>query len=737
MRLTGSGDPRRKVEGTLTGKLPQRKITTLAAQGYSSYGNQIGLATGMVSEVYDEGFVAKRMEIGAVVGAAPKANVRREAPAAGDIILLVGGRTGRDGCGGATGSSKEHTTESIITCSAEVQKGNAPTERKIQRLFRNPAVSRLIKRCNDFGAGGVSVAVGELAPGLDIDLDAVPKKYEGLDGTELAISESQERMAVVINPTDLAAFERAVAEENLEMAIVARVTGNRRLTMRWRGKIIVNLSRDFIDTNGVLQRADLSVAAPDPAKNFFKTTLPTIPDANGSLRDAWLAMLADLNVCSQKGLAERFDSTIGAASVLLPFGGKYQTTPTQSMVAKLPLINGETTTGTAMSWGFFPRLARWSPFHGAVYAVIDAVARIVAAGGNHRTVRLTLQEYFEKLGVDPVKWGKPFAALLGALYAQEGLGTPAIGGKDSMSGTFHDLSVPPSLAAFALTPIDVSRVISPEFKAAGHTVVLFPFPRNEAQISSTPQCTRPSVTVRLSPRIRSETAALQSASARCVSATKSVSPLQKIMPAPFYSRPTSAPSLPNCATRVMRHVCLAILPVLLSAKPSATRPSKLARPYCRLTKFSSSGSRRSKRSFPPGHRPQNRPWISRLSRSATLSSPEPESQSRAFSSPFSPAPTASTTRRVPLQKPEPSLTPSLSATGRQLISTSHSRLPSRACANRRSSWFRAGSARATNPTAQANLSPPFFITRTSGALSKSFSASATVSFSASATVSRP
>jgi phosphoribosylformylglycinamidine synthase len=481
MRVTGSGDPRCTVGETLPGKLPQRKITTLAAQGYSSYGNQIGLATGMVSEVYDEGFVAKRMEIGAVVGAAPAANVRRASPEPGDIVLLVGGRTGRDGCGGATGSSKEHTEQSIVTCSAEVQKGNAPTERKIQRLFRDAAVARMIKRCNDFGAGGVSVAIGELAPGLDIDLDAVPKKYEGLDGTELAISESQERMAVVIHPADLQAFGGAVAKENLEMAVVAQVTGTRRLRMRWRGNTIVDLSRDFLDTSGVEQENDITVTAPK-APSFFDSTLPRLHQAEQDATASWLAMLGDLNVCCQRGLVERFDSTIGAASVLLPFGGKYQTTPTECMVAKLPVVYGETSTATAMSWGYLPRLALWSPFHGALFAVIDAVARIVAAGGDHHAVRLTLQEYFEKLGTDRSKWGKPFAALLGALYAQKKLSVPAIGGKDSMSGTFKNISVPPTLVAFALAPVDTGTVISPEFKKAGHSVVLLRVERDHAEM---------------------------------------------------------------------------------------------------------------------------------------------------------------------------------------------------------------------------------------------------------------
>lgn len=483
MRVTGCGDPRRTVEETLSGKLPQRTITTLAAQGYSSYGNQIGLATGMVSEVYDEGFVAKRMEIGAVVGAAPAANVRRAAPAAGDIVLLVGGRTGRDGCGGATGSSKEHNEQSILTCGAEVQKGNAPTERKIQRLFRDPAVARMIKRCNDFGAGGVSVAIGELSPGLEIDLDAVPKKYEGLDGTELAISESQERMAVVIDPADLVSFQKAVSEENLEMAVVAQVAGTRRLRMRWRGNVIVDLSRDFIDTNGVQQENGVTVAAPNADSNFFTSPLSQPAAKNGSIKETWLSTMTDLNVCCQRGLIERFDSTIGAASVFLPFGGKYQATPAECMVAKLPCVKGETVTGTAMSWGYFPRLSAWSPFHGAVYAVIDAVAKIVAAGGSHRTIRLTLQEYFEKLGTDTKKWGKPFSALLGALHAQQGFAIAAIGGKDSMSGTFNNnISVPPTLVAFALTAVDVRTVISPEFKNSGHSVLLLPVRRNAAEM---------------------------------------------------------------------------------------------------------------------------------------------------------------------------------------------------------------------------------------------------------------
>lgn len=481
MRVTGSGDPRQSIEQTLAGKLPQRKITTLAAQGYSSYGNQIGLATGHVAEIYDEGYIAKRMEIGAVVGAAPKANVMREVPAPQDIILLIGGRTGRDGCGGATGSSKEHTEESINSCSAEVQKGNPPTERKLQRLFRNPEVSRMIKRCNDFGAGGVAVAIGELSPGLIIDLDTIPKKYEGLDGTELAISESQERMAVVIARSDRQKFEEFAASENLETAAVAIVTAERRLKMVWRGKVIVDLSRDFLDTNGTRLETDVLVKAPDPGYNFFNKTIID-KNSQDDISGKWLSILSDLNVCSQKGLVERFDSTIGAASVLLPFGGKYQSTPAECMVAKLPITRGASTAGTAMSHGYNPKLSRWSPFHGALYAVIEAVAKIVAAGGDHHQIRLTLQEYFERVGSDPLRWGKPFSALLGALTAQLKLGIAAIGGKDSMSGTFKDMHVPPTLVAFALAPVDVSKVISPEFKKAGSAVLLVSVLRDEYEM---------------------------------------------------------------------------------------------------------------------------------------------------------------------------------------------------------------------------------------------------------------
>lgn len=472
MRVTGSADPRAPIDNTLPGKLPQRKITTGAAAGFSSYGNQIGLATGQVVEVYDPDFVAKRMEIGAVIGAAPRKNVVREKEKPGDIIILLGGRTGRDGCGGATGSSKEHTEESIHTCGSEVQKGNPPTERKIQRLFRIPEISRMIKKCNDFGAGGVSVAIGELASGLEIDLDAVPKKYEGLDGTELAISESQERMAVLIAPEHVEAFRKAAAAENLEATVVAKVTAEARLKMFWRGRAIVDISRKFLDTNGVQQTASVIVNSIEDTGN----PLTEIPDEVGSklpdLKEAWLANLERLNVCSQKGLSERFDSTIGAGTVLMPFGGKHQLTPVEAMVAKLPVLEGDTTTGTAMSFGYNPAISKWSPFHGGIYAIVESVAKIVAAGGDYRKIRLTLQEYFEKLGKKPEKWGKPFAALLGAYYAQLKMKIPAIGGKDSMSGTFKEISVPPTLVSFALDTVDVEKTISPEFKKAGSLVVL-------------------------------------------------------------------------------------------------------------------------------------------------------------------------------------------------------------------------------------------------------------------------
>ena len=440
---------------------------------------RLGWQQWQVAEVYDEGFIAKRMEIGAVIAAAPQSNVVRKTPVAGDVVILVGGRTGRDGCGGATGSSKEHTCDSLSTCGAEVQKGNPPTERKIQRLFRNPSVSRLIKRCNDFGAGGVSVAIGELTDGLDINLDLVPKKYEGLDGTELAISESQERMAVVVAAEDADAFQKAAAEENLEVTIVAKVTDNHRLRMHWQQDTIVDLNRDFLNTNGVKQETDVVVVPPAPEQDYFKSTPAAVKTLLTDVKSAWLANLADLNVCSQKGLVERFDSTIGAGTVLMPFGGKYQATPAEGMAAKIPVLSGETTTATMMTYGYNPMLAKWSPFHGALYAVVEAVAKITAMGGNFQTCRLTLQEYFEKLGTDPEKWGKPFSALLGAFWAQKILGVPAIGGKDSMSGTFMDRNVPPTLVAFAVNVTPADRIISPEFKAGGNHVVWIPIHRNE------------------------------------------------------------------------------------------------------------------------------------------------------------------------------------------------------------------------------------------------------------------
>ena len=479
MRLTGAADPRRPIRETLPGKLPQKKITQGAAAGYSSYGNQIGLATGQVAEVYHPGYMAKRMEIGAVIAAAPKRNVVRQKPAPGDVIVLVGGRTGRDGCGGATGSSKEHTMDSLATCGAEVQKGNPPTERKIQRLFRRPEISRLIKRCNDFGAGGVSVAIGELVDGLLIDLDAVPKKYDGLDGTELAISESQERMAVVLSPTDAPVFIRAAGEENLEATVVASVTEEPRLVMLWRNQPIVNIQRAFLGTNGVQQHVRAEIEQPDERRRYLKS----LPDdlkalSSSNPYDAWLANLARLNVCCQKGLAERFDSTVGAGTVLMPFGGQNQLTPQEGMAAKLPMLSGDTVTATLMAYGLDPYCMEWSPFHGAMFSVIEAVAKIVAMGGHASGVRLTLQEYFESLGTDPKKWGKPFAALLGALWAQHGLGIPAIGGKDSMSGTFMDRHVPPTLAAFAVAVTPAKRIVSAEFKFPGSVVYAVPCPKD-------------------------------------------------------------------------------------------------------------------------------------------------------------------------------------------------------------------------------------------------------------------
>ncbi len=466
MRVTGAADPRRPIEETINGKLPQRKITREAAQGYSSYGNQIGLATGLVDEVYHENYVAKRMEIGAVVGASPADHVIRKTPQKGDIIVLVGGRTGRDGCGGATGSSKEHTEESILQCGAEVQKGNPPVERNIQRLFRRKEVANLIKRCNDFGAGGVSVAIGELADGLDINLDLVPKKYEGLDGTELAISESQERMAVVIDADRAEEFIGYADEENLEATIVATVTDTNRVRMYWREKCILDISRDFLNTNGAQQFAKAFAADP-------KFVAQSSGDLSDILKENRTReqLLTDLNCCSKKGLTEMFDSTIGAATVLMPLGGRYQLSPAAGMAAKLPVTRGETDTATIMSYGFDPELAMRSPFHGALYAVVDSVTKIAAMGGDYRNIRLTFQEYFEKLGEEPQRWGKPMAALLGALRVQKELEIPAIGGKDSMSGTFMDIDVPPTLASFAITTIDAGEVLSTEFKYAGSHLV--------------------------------------------------------------------------------------------------------------------------------------------------------------------------------------------------------------------------------------------------------------------------
>lgn len=482
MRVTGAADPRRPLKDTMAGKLPQKKITLGAAAGYSAYGNQIGLATGQVREVYHEGYMAKRMEIGAVIAAAPKVNVVRERPAAGDFIVLVGGRTGRDGCGGATGSSKEHTEESLTSCGAEVQKGNPPTERKIQRLFRNPEVSRMIKRCNDFGAGGVAVAIGELADGLIIDLDAVKKKYAGLDGTELAISESQERMAVVIDPKDLDAFVKFADAENLEATKVADVTEEPRLIMQWRGKPIVQMNREFLDTNGVRQHVTAVIDMPDAGKRYLREIPETVKKCGGDVEKAWLENLRDLNVCSQKGLAERFDSTIGGNTVLMPFGGKKQLTPAEGMVAKLPVLGAETNTATAMTFGLNPAFTEWSPFHGALYAVVEAAAKMVALGGRADKIRLTFQEYFESLGKEPEKWGKPFAALIGALWAQHELEIPAIGGKDSMSGTFEDIHVPPTLAAFAVDVMKADCAVSPEFKYAGNKVYLVPAPKDDQDL---------------------------------------------------------------------------------------------------------------------------------------------------------------------------------------------------------------------------------------------------------------
>ncbi len=476
MRVTGAADPTVSVKDTLKGKLAQRKICTGAAAGYSSYGNQIGLATGLVDEVYHPNYVAKRMEIGAVMGAAPRNNVIRENSDPGDIIILMGGRTGRDGCGGATGSSKSHTTESIVTCGAEVQKGNAPTERKLQRLFRREEVSKLIKKCNDFGAGGVSVAIGELAAGLQIDLDQVPKKYAGLDGTELAISESQERMAIVVDPKDVTAMLAFAEEENLEAVVVATVTETPRLVMKWRGKEIVNIARAFLDTNGAHQEAKACVTIPSKEQNYLVNG-PALEGAN--IKEKWLKNLAALNVCSKKGLVEMFDSSIGASTVTMPYGGKYQLSPIQTMTAKLPVLNGSCDTVTMMSYGFDPYLSSWSPFHGSVYAVISSVAKIVAAGGDHTKIRFTFQEFFRRLGNDAKRWGEPIVSLLGAYDAQVKLGLPSIGGKDSMSGSFNEIDVPPTLVSFAVDIAKSDNVITTELKKPGSILVKFDIEKDE------------------------------------------------------------------------------------------------------------------------------------------------------------------------------------------------------------------------------------------------------------------
>ncbi|MBP1753938.1 MAG: phosphoribosylformylglycinamidine synthase [Firmicutes bacterium] len=470
MRVTGAADPTVPIKDTMKGKLAQRKICTGAASGYSSYGNQIGLATGLVDEIYHPNYVAKRLEIGAVMGAAPRKNVIRENSDPDDIIILMGGRTGRDGCGGATGSSKSHTTESIATCGAEVQKGNAPTERKLQRLFRREEVSSLIKKCNDFGAGGVSVAIGELAAGLRIDLDQVPKKYTGLDGTELAISESQERMAIVVDPVDVDRMLEFAEEENLEAVVVAKVTEAPRLVMNWRGREIVNISRAFLDTNGAHQEASAYVTLPAKDENYLKKGLN---DLKGDKKEIWLKNLSALNVCSKKGLVEMFDSSIGAGTVTMPYGGKYQLSPIQTMTAKLPVLHGSCDTVSMMSYGFDPYLSSWSPFHGSVYAVLTSVAKIVAAGGDYTGIRFTFQEFFRKLGNDPKRWGEPMVALLGAFDAQVKLGLPSIGGKDSMSGSFNDIDVPPTLVSFAVDIATTSDIVTTELKKSGNVLVKF------------------------------------------------------------------------------------------------------------------------------------------------------------------------------------------------------------------------------------------------------------------------
>ena len=491
MRVTGCADPRKSVQETMPNKLPQRKLTNEAARGYSSYGNQIGLATGEVAEIYHDGYAAKRLEIGALVGAAPKENVVRERPEPGDAVILLGGRTGRDGCGGATGSSKAHNSESLTSCGAEVQKGNAPEERKIQRLFRNPEVTKLIKRCNDFGAGGVSVAIGELADGLEINLDKVPKKYEGLDGTELAISESQERMAVVISKKDVEKFQKLASSENIESTIVAKVTKEPRMKMYWRGKLIVDLSREFLNTNGTVKKAEAQIDKPRGLENYFEGKIKQnanivgvaaysdpynvcikVNGVNCSKVDRWKSVISDLNCCSQKGLVERFDSTIGAGTVFMPFGGKYQLTPIEAMCARIPTLNGYTNSGTIMSYGYDPYLSEISPFHGAVFAIIDSLTKYVACGGDYKKAWFTFQEYFEKLRNEPLRWGKPLAALLGAYLAQEKLGLASIGGKDSMSGSYNELDVPPTLVSFCIGVVDTNKVVSNEFKKAGSKVYI-------------------------------------------------------------------------------------------------------------------------------------------------------------------------------------------------------------------------------------------------------------------------
>ena len=466
MRVTGCGDPRKSVQETLPNKLPQKKLTNEAARGYSSYGNQIGLATGGVYEIYNEKYVAKRLEVGALIAAAPAENVVRTSPIPGDKVILLGGKTGRDGCGGATGSSKVQNSSSLTTCGAEVQKGNAPEERKIQRLFRNPAVTKLIKRCNDFGAGGVSVAVGELADGLVVNLDKVPKKYEGLDGTELAISESQERMAVVVSKENAEKFVKLAEEENLEATIVADVVEDKRVKMYWRGKTIIDVSREFLNTNGAKRSTNATIIKPDYSKSYFEK------EESKDIKKDWIKTITDLNCCSQKGLVERFDSTIGSGTVLMPFGGKEQLTPEEGMVAKIPTLNGYTDTGTIMTYGYNPDIAIWSPFHGSVWAIIESVSKYVALGGDYKNAWLTLQEYFEKLGNDEKRWGKPLSALLGAYLVQERLQIAAIGGKDSMSGSYNELDVPPTLVSFCVGTVDTKKVVSSAFKKTNSKVVL-------------------------------------------------------------------------------------------------------------------------------------------------------------------------------------------------------------------------------------------------------------------------